>query len=270
VSAVQHGLEGVRLVLVTGGSSGIGKSFIESIRRVDKEVVICNLSRSDPESVSGGQNLIHRSCDLSDPVDRKAGADWALERIDSTRKPGKVLIINNAGFGNYGDFSARPMNVHLGMIETNVLAPVELVARLIPCLLERGGAVINIASIAACQPIPTMAVYAASKAFLLHWSIALSDELRSAGVDVLAVCPGPTRTAFSKRAGIEGRTQSFLLDQTADQVVREAWRALDGGKTIVVTGLLNKLIAAVMMRLPRTWSSRVAGRAVSRIRLAPR
>lgn len=269
MSAVQHALEGVRLVLVTGGSSGIGKSFIESIRKVGPEVVICNLSRSDPGPIFGSAHLIHRSCDLSIPLEREAAANWALERINSIDKPGKILIINNAGFGNYGAFSARPTELHLGMIGLNVLAPVELVARLMPCLLERGGAVINVASIAAHQPIPTLAVYAASKAFLLHWSLALSDELRPAGVSVLAVCPGPTRTAFSKRAGFDRQADSELFDQSADQVVQEAWRALNRGKTMVVTGLFNKMIAAVAMRLPKVWSSRLAGRSVSRSRPAP-
>jgi len=269
VSAVQHGLEGVRLVLVTGGSSGIGKSFIESIRRVNPEVEICNLSRSDPGSIYGPVNLIHQSCDLSSPAGRKAASDWARERINSIDGPGKVLIINNAGFGNYGAFSSRPTDLHLEMIGLNVIAPVELVARLIPCLLERGGAVINVASIAAHQPIPTLAVYAASKAFLLHWSLALSEELRPAGVSVLAVCPGPTRTAFSKRAGFDRRAESDFFEQTADQVVREAWRALDRGKAMVVTGFFNKIITAVSMRLPKTWSSRIAGRGVSRTRPAP-
>lgn len=192
-----------------------------------------------------------------------------MDRINSIEGTGKVLIINNSGFGNYGEFSARPIDLHLGMIGLNVLAPVELVARLMPALLERGGAVINVASIAAHQPIPTLAVYAASKAFLLHWSIALSDELRPAGVAVLAVCPGPTRTGFSKRAGFDRRADSELLDQSADQVVRETWRALDRGKTVVVTGFFNKMIAGIMMRLPKTWSSRMAGRAVSRSRPAP-
>jgi short-subunit dehydrogenase len=178
------------------------------------------------------------------------------------------LIINNAGFGNYGAFSSRPTDLHLEMIGLNVIAPVELVARLTPCLLERGGVVINVASIAAHQPIPTLAVYAASKAFLLHWSLALSEELRPAGVRVLAVCPGPTRTAFSKRAGFDRRAESDFFDQNANQVVREAWRALDRGKAMVVTGFLNKIIAAVSMRLPKTWSSRIAGRGVSRTRPA--
>ena len=269
VSTVQHALEGVRLVVVTGGSSGIGKSFIESIRRVSTAVEICNLSRSDPGLISGAANLIHRACDLSEPAERKAAADWVLERINSIDGPGKLLIINNAGFGNYGGFSARPTDLHLAMIGLNVLAPVELVSRLMPPLLERGGAVINVASIAAHQPIPTLAVYAASKAFLLHWSIALRDELRPSGVPVLAVCPGPTRTGFSRRAGFDRRADSALLDQSADQVVREAWLALERGRTMVVTGFFNKMIAGIMMRLPKTWSSRMAGRAVSRSRPAP-
>jgi short-subunit dehydrogenase len=87
-------------------------------------------------------------------------------------------------------------------------------------------------------------------------------------VAVLAVCPGPTRTGFSKRAGFDRRADSSFLDQSADQVVRETWRALNRGKALVVTGFLNKLVAGVMMRLPKTWSSRLAGRVVSRSRPA--
>jgi short-subunit dehydrogenase len=116
---------------------------------------------------------------------------------------------------------------------------------------------------------PTMAVYAATKAFLLHWSLALGNELRKSGVRVLAVCPGPTRTGFSKRAGFDRRTQSGLFDQTAEQVVEEVWRAVRGGKSMVVTGFWNKLISSIAMRLPKAWVCGMAGRAVSRTRPAP-
>jgi len=242
---------------------------MESIGRVNPEIVICNLSRSDPRSISGLENVIHRTCDLSVPRAREDAVSWAKEHIDRIEGPGKLLIINNSGFGNYGVFSARPTGLHLGMIELSVLAPVELVAGLMPCLLERGGAVINVASIAAHQPIPTLAVYAATKAFLLHWSVALSEELRPAGVRVLAVCPGPTRTGFSRRAGFDRRAESSFWDQSADQVVRESWRALSRGRTMVVTGFFNRITAAIAMRLPKTWASRMAGWSVSRSRPAP-
>lgn len=262
----EHVLEGVGHAIVTGGSAGIGYSFIKSVLRVRTALKLCNLSRSKPAGFSENPQVVHHGCDLSRPEGRFSAAGFAEDFVNSDPGIGKVLIINNAGFGDYGGFAQRPLDLHLDMIGLNILAPVELTRRLLPVLEERGGIVINVASIAAYQPIPTLAVYAATKAFLLHWSLALSDEFRGTDIRFLAVCPGPVPTGFSRRAGFDQRQANRFLDQSADQVVGETFRALARGRDLVVSGRMNRLLTFVLMRLPKTWSNRMAGRAISRSR----
>lgn len=262
----KHVLEGVGHAIVTGGSAGIGYSFIKSVLTISTVLKLCNLSRTEPGGFQGNSRLVHHGCDLSRSEGRAAAVSSALEFVGSGTGLGKVLIINNAGFGDYGSFADRPTDLHLDMIGLNILAPVELTSHLLPVLRERGGIVINVASIAAYQPIPSLAVYAATKAFLLHWSLALSDEFRGTDVRFLTVCPGPVPTGFSRRAGFDQRQASRFLDQSSDQVVAETFRALDRGRDLVVSGRINRLLTFVLMRLPKSWSSRLAGRAISRAR----
>src|SRR5690606_15585938 len=113
--------------------------------------------------------------------------------------PGRILLINNAGFGFYGAFPEPDRSTLREMVAVNVGAVVDLTARLLPLLEARGGAIVTVASIAAFAPTAYMATYGASKAFLVNWSLALSEELRGRGVATLAVCPGPTATEFHRR-----------------------------------------------------------------------
>lgn len=156
---------------------------------------------------------------------------------------GRVLLINNSGFGSYGFFPEPNLGHHVEMLDVNVRAPVHLTGLLLPLLKERGGAVINVASTASFQPTPYMATYGASKAFLLYWSLALNEELRGTKVRTLAVCPGPTATQFFRRAGLQPGGVSEGLSMTGDEVAEQALRALAAGKSQVVTGWTNKVSA---------------------------
>jgi hypothetical protein len=190
-------------VVVTGGSSGLGKSFIEHIAKVNPGIPFCNLSRHEPVIILPQLNLRHFACDLEKSSAIEATAREILEHLSVVAPTGRVLLINNSGFGSYGHFSASPLPQQLGIVDVNIRAPVHLTGRLLPMLLQRGGAILNVASTAAFQPTSFMATYGASKAFLLHWSLALNEELRGSGVNALAVCPGPTATGFSQRAGLD-------------------------------------------------------------------
>ncbi len=267
MNRAEHVLEGVGHAVVTGGSSGIGASFIKSILDANADLILCNLSRSKPAGFEEDSRLVHHGCDLSRPEGRASAAVFAEQFVNSGVKLGKVLIINNAGFGDYGAFAERPIDLHLEMIGLNVLAPVELTGRLLPVLRARGGIVINVASIAAWQSVPTLAVYAATKAFLLNWSLALSEELREEPVRVLAVCPGPVPTGFSRRAGFDEREVNHFVDLGPDKVVAETFRTLDRGRSLFVPGWMNRIITALVMHLPRNWACRMAGRVISRSRL---
>lgn len=256
----------IAAVVLTGGSSGIGKSFVSHIRRVDGEVLICNLSRRKPAQIEDELKLRHVSCDLSDNRSRRGGLERVLGILQEQAPPGRLLVINNAGAGGFGGFPQSGVAGQLAMIELNITAVVDVTATLLPLLRERGGTVMNVASVVAFQPTPYMATYGASKAFVLHWSRALRRELRGTGVDVMAVCPGSTDSEFHDRAGMERGAMARRFSQTADAVVAEAMRALERGRGHVVTGWLNKVQCAVAARLPLAWSAAASAAVLARYR----
>ncbi len=179
-----------------------------------------------------------------------------------------MLLINNSGFGAYGCFPEPNLTHQLELLDVNIRALVELTGRLLPVLRKRGGAVMNIASTAAFQPTPFMATYGASKAFVLHWTLALAAELRGSGVQALAVCPGPTSTQFFRRAGLRQGAVEPGLSMKAEEVVEQSLRALGAGRTLVVPGWKNKAIAALGGTLPKRWVTRLAAKAIGRYRMA--
>lgn len=262
-------LNRVSLVVVTGGSSGIGSALIKAILNIKPGLELCNLSRTKPAFFSADSSG-HYGVDLSDGAALALAAEWAEGRI-AAAAPGGVLLINNSGFGDYGAFAELDAEKQLRMIDLNVRAVVDLTARLLPQILERGGAVVNVASTAAFQATPQMATYGASKAFVLNWSLALNDELRETGVHALAVCPGPTRSNFFKAAGFEsppgegGLNQ--WLDMTAEEVAALTLRALARRKAVVVTGWKNCIIASLHRFVSKAGSARIAGWAMEKLRL---
>lgn len=262
-------LNNLSLVVVTGGSSGIGSALIKAILVIKPSLMICNLSRKKP-SFFTGDGFAHYGVDLTNAGALALAAEW-LENELRLAPDGGVLLINNSGFGDYGCFAGLDAEKQLRMIDLNVRAVVDLTARLMPQLLERGGAVVNIASTAGFQATPQMATYGASKAFVLNWSLALNEELRGTGVHALAVCPGPTRSNFFKAAGFEsppgegGLNQ--WLDMTAEAVAEHTLKALAGGKAIVVTGWKNSIIASLHRLVSKALGARIAGMAMKKLRL---
>lgn len=256
------------VIIVTGGSSGIGKAFIEHIRRVDTDVLICNLSRREPDTFYGQLNSRHIPCDLADFGSIERAIAIVTETIPQAKRLGKIMLVNNSGFGGYGRVDEVDRSHQLEMIDVNVRAVVDLTARLLPLLRARGGIVINIASTAAFQPTAYLATYGATKAFLLHWSLGLHEELRGTGVEALAVCAGPTSTDFFRRAGLKKGAVTASWGQTTDQVITEIARALVSGRTQVVCGWKNWLLAAFSARLPKPWSARLGAAILRRYRLS--
>jgi uncharacterized protein len=256
-------------VIVTGGSSGIGKSFLEHARNVYPEARLCNLSRRDPHRENPRNaaelKLRHIPCDVADAAEL-AGATEALTAWLKEVPAGRVLLVNNAGFGGYGTVEALEREHQLGMIDVNVRAVVDLTSRLLPILRARGGAVVTVASTAAFQPTPYLSTYGATKAFVLHWSLGLAEELRGTNVHALAVCPGPTSTDFFRRAGLKAGTVPDALGQTPEQVVAEAFRALRARRTLVVTGWKNKALAGVVSKGPKALVARIAAKVLARVR----
>jgi len=258
------------VVIVTGGSSGIGCSIIKAIIKIIPECTLCNLSRSKPD-IFLGENGVHLPTDLSDAEQVRDSADQ-LKKIIETAPCGEILLINNSGFGDYGPTQDSEAHKQLNMIDLNVRAVVDLTVRMLPDLQKRGGAVMNIASTAAFQPTPYLATYGATKAFVLNWTLALNEDLRGTKVHAMAVCPGPTRSNFFKRAGFEappmeaGGMNKFL-DMSSDEVAEKALIALAKGKPLVVTGWMNKCIAFFGAKTPRVWVTRIGGRILRKMRL---
>lgn len=268
MTSVAETLSSYALIVITGGSSGIGKAFIERIHDVHPSAVICNLSRREPELFLSQLKLRHVPCDLSQPGQIERGAEEVLRLLREEVTEGKILLVNNSGFGGYGRSEELERAHQTEMIDVNVRAVVELTARLLPVLQARGGAVVNIASTAAFQPTAFMAVYGATKAFVLHWSLALGEELRGSGVRVLAVCPGPTATEFFKRAGLKKGAVSDRWGQTSAEVAEEALRALARGRRQVVNGWLNWVMAAVSARLPKPLAARAGAAVLAKFRMS--
>ena len=262
---VKEALNGVGQVVLTGGSSGIGQVFINSIARVEPCLPICNLSRHQCGDF-GGQ-LTHYECDFSQVTARAEVFKQLAVDLRQNPAKGRLLLINNSGFGSYGHFPAPDLPTQLGMIEVNVSAVVELTGILLPLLKERGGAILNVASTAAFQATPYMATYGATKAFLLSWTLGLNEELRGSGVSALAICPGPTRTGFQIRAGFGDEGFVAKGGQSAEEVVQVSLKALIRGKVIIVSGLRNRLLARLSIHSPKVFGARIAGRLIRGTRM---
>ena len=260
-------LKNFSAAVITGGSSGIGKSFIELIAKFRPEMAFCNLSRRKPDINIPQLNLRHIPCDLSDSEQVERGLAEVADFLASVPK-GRILLINNSGFGVYGKFPEGGIAQQMEMVDLNVRAVLQLTAGLLPAMKARGGVVMTIASLAAFQPVPYLAAYSATKSFVLHWSVALDEELRGTGVRTLAVCPGPTSTDFSKRAGVKEGLAPDAFSQTSEEVVLASLRAMASGKSVVVTGWKNKLLASVGSRLPKAMVARIAGRSLARFRMS--
>lgn len=188
---------------------------------------------------------------------------WLAEKAEK----GPVLLINNSGFGGYGTVDSIDLQHQLSMIDLNVKAVVELTARLLPVLKERGGDIVNVASTASFQPTPFLATYGATKAFVLNWSLALDCELQGSGVRSLCLCPGPTESNFFRRAGLTAGSVPGNYGETAEAVVETTLRMLQRKRQMfIVSGFINKVMAALSRRMPLALLTRLSGRVMKLVR----
>ncbi len=246
--------------LITGASSGIGEAFARKLAAQDRNVLL--VARSEGKLITlcnelGRMNNIraqHLALDLSLPESPARLFEEAQERglvID--------LLINNAGFGAFGDFTSIELERHLKMIDLNIKALVELsYLFLAPMRERRQGAIINVASTAAFQPVPFMQTYAATKAFVLSFSEALWEENRPFGVTVLGLCPGVTDTNFFEAA--RGAKPPARTSQTPEEVVDTAISGLARRQSSIVSGWTNFFMVGAERFVPRSLVVRMAGR----------
>ena len=250
-------------VLITGASSGIGLELAKVFAAHGHALALVARSADTLEGVARQLATRHGIRALAVVADLSApGApDEVFGRVRNAGLRVDVLV-NNAGTGLGGAFAATDLATELRMITLNVMALTHLTKLSLPGMLERGaGRILNVASTAAFAPGPLMAVYYATKAYVLSFSEALAAELRGTGVTVTALCPGPTRTGFQSAARIDG-ARLFRMPWVTDAatVARLGFKGLMRGKPIVIPGLLNKLLPQIVRVSPRrlvTWVSRL-------------
>jgi short-subunit dehydrogenase len=249
------------IALVTGGSGGIGLELAKVLARNDFDLVLVARKRDTLEAAAGqleGKFAVKAHVFTSDLT--RADAPQAIfDFLQNENIPIEVLV-NNAGFGLGGEFSETEVQRELEMIQVNISALTHLTKLfLAPMIKRKSGRVLNVASTAAFQPGPLMAVYYASKAYVLSFSGALSEELRNSGVTVTALCPGPTHTGFADAAEM-GNSRLFNTFGIADaaDVAEYGFDAMMHGKRLAIPGVRNKVLAQANRLAPRALSARIA------------
>lgn len=250
-----------RTALVTGGSSGIGFELAKVLARNGIDLVLVARKRDTLEAAAGqleGQYDVKVYTFAAD-LRRPDAPESIFDFLRNENIPVDILV-NNAGFGLGGEFVDTDLTRELDMIQVNVAALTHLTKLFLPAMLKRrSGHILNVASTAAFQPGPLMAVYYASKAYVLSFSEAIAEELRNRGVSVTALCPGPTRTGFASTAGVGG-SRLFNLFGIADaaDVAEFGFQSMMQGKRVAIPGIRNKLVAQANRLSPRALTARVA------------
>jgi uncharacterized protein len=240
--------------LITGASRGLGKQFAHALAARKRNVVLVARSLDRLESLANELRSLHAvqaqpiGFDLSGPLAGQRLAEQLRERDLSID-----LLINNAGFGLRGEFWKLSLDHQLEMLRLHHAGLVELTFHLLPSMIAaRRGAIINVSSTAAFQPIPYAAAYAATKSFATSFSLALAEELRPYGVTVVTVCPGRLRPDSPINNGAKPRRVLVSVEQSREQVVTETLKALDRHGGLVIPGAINKFAAFAERLIPRS------------------
>jgi len=245
-----------KVALITGASAGLGVEFARQLSKRGHRLVLAARRKDRLEELAkelGNARAV--AIDLSKPnaaAKLLADVEAAGEQVD--------LLVNNAGFGLIGRFAELDAKRERQMVDLNIGVLMDLCRAVAPQMIKRkSGGILNVASTAAFQPGPNMAIYFATKAFVLSFTEALHEELKPHGVKVSCLCPGPTRTEFGEVAGFGG---NGLFDRTAmeaPEVVEAGIDALEKNRAVVVPGLVNKIGAASTRFAPRSVVRKIAG-----------
>jgi short-subunit dehydrogenase len=244
------------VALVTGASAGLGVEFARQLSKRGHRLVLAARrgDRLDPLAKELG-NARSVAIDLS----KKDAAAELMADIAAAGEEVDVLV-NNAGFGLIGAFAELDAGRLRQMIDLNAGTLTDLCRAVAPRMIERkSGAILNVASTAAFQPGPRMAVYFATKAFVLSLSEALHEELKPHGIRVTCLCPGPTRTEFGEVAGFGGNGLFDRVAMESPEVVEAGLKGLDRNRAVVVPGIVNKIGAASTRFAPRPVVRKIAG-----------
>ena len=248
-------------VLITGASGGIGYELAKLFARDHYNLVLVARSGDKLNQVAAelqGQFAVTVKT-LALDLAAVPAAHFVFDQLQREGIAVDVLV-NNAAFGAFGEFASMAEGEILGQIQLNITALTHLTRLFLPPMLaRRSGKIVNVASTAAFQPGPLMAVYYATKAYVLSFSEALANEVAGSGVVVSCFCPGPTDTGFQKRAGMENsRVVKKIGGMSAEKVARVGYRGLMAGRTVVISGMQNWLAAESVRFAPRKWVTAVS------------
>lgn len=248
--------------LITGASSGIGKALCEEFAKDGYHLILA--ARSVEKMQAQGAELQRRYginvTVIDADLERVAGAEQLHAQI---KQQGIVLnaLVNNAGYGTFGEFKDIDLSATLGMMQLNMHSVVVLTKLFLPDLIATQGKLLNIASTAAFQPGAFFAVYCATKSFVLYFSEGLACELEGTGVTVTALCPGPTASGFQAKAVMQA---SALVKNkklpSAEWVAAAGYSAMKRGKRVHIPGVVNTLLALSVRFTPRNWVTALAKR----------
>jgi short-subunit dehydrogenase len=242
-----------RWALVTGASSGLGAAFARELAREGCNLVLVARRADRLEDLA---KSLESACSVQvaiEPFDLRA-EDAPARLVSRLESAGRTIdiLVNNAGFGLHGSFVELPWQDQQDILRLNLSAALHLTKLLIPGMQARNrGYVLHVGSTSAYQPTPSFAVYAASKAFLVNFSEALSYEMRGSGVRVMVLSPGPTRSEFFAVSGLKGNRYLHFSMMSAQQVAKDGLRALLRGRTSRVAGVLNRIQVVGVRFIPR-------------------
>jgi len=257
-----------KAALISGASSGIGYELALLFAKDGFDCILVARSQGKLDELAARLESEFRVKTLVIPKDlsKSSAVDEVYEEVTAASMPVDVLV-NNAGFTVFGLFGETDLQAELEMLQVNVVALTALTKLFLkPMLARRDGRILNLGSTAAFAPGPLMAVYYASKAYVLSFSEALANELQGTGVSVTCLCPGATRTGFQKRGVMEDSrlVQGEIAD--AASVARAGYEGLMARKTLVIPGFRNKLVPWMIRLSPRAMVPRVARRMQERVR----
>ncbi len=240
------------VTLITGASSGIGAALAQVFAEHSHELVLVARRAAGLAAVADRVERPGRARPHVLPLDlAQEDASARIARELAARGLEPAIVVNNAGFGLFGEAARLDRSAQLAMIDLNVRALTDLSLRFIESLARHRGGILNVASLAAFVPGPNMAIYHATKAYALSLSEALYQELKPRGIRVTVLCPGPVKTEFQARSGMDEGLYPRFLARSVERVAQEGYDGLMAGRRVVIPGTHNKVAAVLLRLLPR-------------------
>lgn len=250
----------LKTALITGASSGIGKALAGNFARDGYDLILVARNEDKLQAVAAELQVRHgiTATAIAADLESEDGAANLFREIKGRGLSVSVLV-NNAGYGGYGEFRESDLDRELAMMQLNMSTVVILTKLFLPEIIAAQGRIINTCSTAAFQPGPYMAVYYATKAFVLSFSEAIAAELEGTGVTVTAFCPGPTASGFQDKASMQ---DSALVKNkklpTAEEVAARGYRAMQRGAKVYIPGMINWMMAQSVRFVPRSVVTKVS------------